>query len=181
VIQQWESEPNHDSKDIREVLGFNLLWKGETLARMDKIRAALASYREGIASFEAAANKSAPHAVELAAGHTKTGAAPAAMGKRQDAAAAYQKALAIVEPLAAAQPADFAALYAAADAYFGMGGLSKLQALCGGSSAEPLDGSAQLVPEERGGMAADSESGRDRRERVRLWGSKGRGPDDFSL
>jgi tetratricopeptide (TPR) repeat protein len=128
VIQQWESEPNHDSKDIREVLGFNLLWKGETLARMDKIRAALASYREGIASFEAAANKSAPHAVELAAGHTKTGAALAAMGKRQDAAAAYQKALAIVEPLAAAQPPDFAALYAAADAYFGMGGLSKIQA-----------------------------------------------------
>jgi tetratricopeptide (TPR) repeat protein len=79
-------------------------------------------------SFEAAANKSAPHAVELAAGHTKTAAALAAMGKWQDAAAAYQKALAIVEPLAAAQPPDFAALYAVADASFGMGELSKKEA-----------------------------------------------------
>jgi prepilin-type processing-associated H-X9-DG protein len=128
VIQQWESEPNRDSKDIREALGFNLLWKGETLARIGKTPAALASYREGIASFEAASNKSAPHAVELAAGHTQTGAALAAMGKRQDAAAAYQEALAILEPLAAAQPTDFAALYAAADAYFGMGELSKKEA-----------------------------------------------------
>jgi tetratricopeptide (TPR) repeat protein len=121
-------EPNHHSKDIREMLGFNLLWKGEILARMGKTAAALASYREGIASFEAAANKSAPHAVELAAGHTKTAAALAAMGKWQDAAAAYQKALAIVEPLAAAQPPDFAALYAVADASFGMGELSKKEA-----------------------------------------------------
>jgi prepilin-type processing-associated H-X9-DG protein len=128
LIQQWKSEPNRDSKDIREALGFNLLWKGETLARMGKAPAALASYREGMACFEAASSKSAPHAIELATGHAKTGAALAAMGKRQDAAAAYQKALAILEPLAEAQPPDFAALYAAADAYFGMGELSKLEA-----------------------------------------------------
>jgi tetratricopeptide (TPR) repeat protein len=50
------------------------------------------------------------------------------MGKRQDAAAAYHKALAILEPLVPAQPPDFAALYAAADAYFGMGELSKIEA-----------------------------------------------------
>ena len=50
------------------------------------------------------------------------------MGRRPEAAAAYGKALAILEPLAPAQSPDLAALYAAADAYFAMGELSKTEA-----------------------------------------------------
>jgi prepilin-type processing-associated H-X9-DG protein len=128
VIQQWETEPNHCSKDIREALGFNLLWKGEVLAGMGNTPAALASYRAGIASFEAATRNSAPMSVELAVGYAKTGAALVTTGKRPEPTAAYRKALAILEPLVPAQPPDFPALYAAADVYFGMGELSKTEA-----------------------------------------------------
>ena len=128
AIQQWERDPNHSSKDIREALAFNLLWKGEALLRMGNPTAALASDREGIAEFEAAAGKAAPTSVELAVSHIKTGAALVKMGKRPEAGTEYRKAVAILEPLTAAQPPDLPALYAAADAYFGMGELSKTEA-----------------------------------------------------
>jgi len=85
----------------------------------------LDSYRQSIESFEAASDS--PD-VELAIAETKLASALATMGNRREAALAYHKALVIVEPLLSSQPANVAALYAAADVYFGIGELSKVDA-----------------------------------------------------
>ena len=84
--------------------------------------AALDSYRQSIESFEAASDSPG---VELAIAETRPAAGLTTMGNRREAALAYHEALVIVEPLLLSQPANVAALYAAADVYFGIGELSK--------------------------------------------------------
>jgi len=57
-------------------------------------------------------------------------------GRDQKAEDYFRNALKLVEPLVSTQPADLDALYAAADAYSGLGELAKRRAQHAGSSAK---------------------------------------------
>jgi serine/threonine protein kinase len=74
--------------------------------------------------------------VNVAAADVKLGEALTSAGRDQEAAASFHQALIIVEPLVSAEPADLDALYAAADAYFGLGELSANAARHPGLTAE---------------------------------------------
>lgn len=74
--------------------------------------------------------------VNVAAADVKLGEALTAAGHNQEAAASFHQALIIVEPLASTDPPDLDALYAAADAYFGLGELSADAARHPGLTAE---------------------------------------------
>jgi hypothetical protein len=74
--------------------------------------------------------------VNVAAADVKLGEALASAGRDQEAAASFHRGLIIVEPLVSAEPADLNALYAGADAYFGLGELSAKAARHPGLTAE---------------------------------------------
>jgi len=64
----------------------------------------------------------------VASCNVKLGEAAAQLGRESQAADYFHQALAIVEPLTAASAPDLDALYASADAYFGLGELSRKKA-----------------------------------------------------
>ena len=126
-IYEEKLERNHADTEIPWLLGHNLIWMGKAQMTQGKTSAAAASYRKSIATLETLKGSASNDSVQcdLAAAHLQLGAALAKMGDRQKAAAEYGDALAISEPLTAANPTNLAALYTEADAYFGMGRLAR--------------------------------------------------------
>ena len=134
-IYEEKLERNHADTEIPWLLGHNLIWMGKAQMTQGKTSAAAASYRKSIATLETLKGSASNDSVQcdLAAAHLQLGAALAKMGDRQKAAAEYGDALAISEPLTAANPTNLAALYTEADAYFGMGQLASA-----GAAASPV-------------------------------------------
>lgn len=108
-------------------IGTSEIWMGEALARAAKPQAALQHYQKAIASLDRLGDDPDLRS-EAATGRVRLGLTFAKLGRTEEATAAYRKALEIAEPLAAAKPPNTRALYAAADAYFGMGELSRIAA-----------------------------------------------------
>jgi eukaryotic-like serine/threonine-protein kinase len=106
-------------------MGITDVYLGEALAKTGQTQASLESYQKGIARLGQAGDNDPDMRSEAASGHVRFGKALAQLGRLQEAAASYRKALAIAEPLAAAKPPNTLALYAIADAYFGMGEISR--------------------------------------------------------
>ena len=115
-------------KEIPLALGTNYIWRGEALLGLGRAGEALESFEHSSLRFTQIANGSNGGAISLAVSHTKSAAALMTLGQTQDASVAYRKALAILEPLNTAQRANLPASYALADAYFGLGDLSKKSA-----------------------------------------------------
>jgi tetratricopeptide (TPR) repeat protein len=102
---------------------------GELLARTGKTSRALENYRMGAADSLALVTLmpwDCYHQSRLAASHGKIGDILAKMGKHSEAAAEYQSALEIAKPLASAKPRNPLPWYIIADAYSGLGGLSRI-------------------------------------------------------
>jgi eukaryotic-like serine/threonine-protein kinase len=118
---------DHSYTDIPYWLGQDHIWRGEILARTGHARGALDEYRKGASSLERpmSGTVSPNTRCDIAASYTKVGAGYAAVGNDTEASKAYRKALEITEPLVSSKPTNVLGLYAAADAYFGMGELAK--------------------------------------------------------
>jgi serine/threonine protein kinase/tetratricopeptide (TPR) repeat protein len=115
----------------RDVLAGSHIWTGELLARSGKTSEALGYYRKGVADFRAQLRQlpsGCYYGAGLAASHNKIGDMLAKMGRASEAAAEYQSALEIAKPLTLAKPRNFLPWYAVADAYFGLGELSRIAA-----------------------------------------------------
>jgi serine/threonine protein kinase len=130
AIQLYEEvlARNRIDQQAPHYIGISEIWLGESLAKRGKTEAALEMYQKGIANLDAPADEDPEMRSEAAIGNIRLGKALASLGRTGEAAAVYRKALAIAEPLAAAKPPSTQALYASADAYFGMGELSRMAA-----------------------------------------------------
>lgn len=119
---QEDYDRNRSYTDIPYWLGQDHIWRGEILNKAGDSRQALREYRSGAASLESLSNAgvSLNTRCDLAASYSKIAAALALTGDHQQASVYYSKALQIAEPLGSANPPNILALYAVADAYFGM-------------------------------------------------------------
>jgi eukaryotic-like serine/threonine-protein kinase len=137
VLQQHLArDPSY--RDIPYWLGQRQILIGETLAEMGRIHDALDMYRKGLANLRAAAGADMEASVQcdIAAAYLRIGDTLAILTEQRQAAKNYQEALDIVGPLTAVKPPNILALYVAADAYFGMGKLSKTLATVSPESSE---------------------------------------------
>ena len=130
AIRVYERSAREDRSHLETPfwLGADLIWRGEALMGSGRARAALESFQNAIFRFMPIANGPNGAAVALAVSHSKSAGVFLALGQLRDAAAEYRKALAILEPLKPDQSANLTAVYAAADAYFGLGSLSQVLA-----------------------------------------------------
>ena len=109
-------------------IGISEICVAEAEAATGKEQAALESYRKSIARLDSLGQGDPDIQSEAATGYVRLGRTLAKLGRRDEASASYRKALAIAEPLASAKPPNTPSLYAIADAYFGMGELSRMDA-----------------------------------------------------
>jgi serine/threonine protein kinase len=118
---------DHSYADIPYWLGQDHIWSGEILAETGDVRRALDEYRRGASSLERlmSATLYANTRSDIAASYTKVGTALALTEDNPEASSYYLKALKTAEPLALANPPNALALYAVADAYFGLGELAE--------------------------------------------------------
>jgi len=130
AIQIFENVLVHNPADQQapHYLGISEIFLGEALAGTGKTQAALESYHQGIARLERASGNDPDMRSEGATGRVRLGKTLSKLGRVQEAAVSYRKALAIAEPLAAAKTPNPLALYAIADAYFGMGEIARMAA-----------------------------------------------------
>jgi eukaryotic-like serine/threonine-protein kinase len=127
-IQDEVLARNRADQQVPQYRGYTEIWLGESLARTEKAEAALESYQQGIRDLESFVAAAPDIRSDAATGYARLGTALAKLARSQDAEAAYRKALAIAQPLAAAAPPNMRAWYAIADACFGMGELSRTAA-----------------------------------------------------
>ena len=113
---------------MASVMGITHIWRGDALAKTGNFREALDCYRKGMTCFAALEKESPPDLLPSAVGHARIAAVFALMGKRQEASAAYRKALAMLETLTANKDVETSVWYTLADVYFGMGEVSERQA-----------------------------------------------------
>jgi eukaryotic-like serine/threonine-protein kinase len=137
-IQDEVLARNRADQQVPQYRGYTEIWLGETLAGTGKTEAALESYQRGIHDLESFVAPAPDLRSDAATAHVRLGTAFAKLARWQDAEAAYRKALAIAQPLAAEVQPNVRAWYAIADACFGMGELSSTAAarLAGPSSIE---------------------------------------------
>ena len=109
-------------------IGISEICVAEAEAATGKVQAALESYRKAIVRLDSLGQGDPDIQSEAATAYVRLGRTLAKLGRRDEASASYRKALAIAEPLASAKPPSTPALYAIADAYFGMGELSRMGA-----------------------------------------------------
>jgi serine/threonine protein kinase len=119
---------NHSDQQALHFGGTAEIWVAEALARTGKTQSSLEVYRNGIKQVESLSDPDPDARSEVATGYVRLGQALAKLGRKEDAASAYRKALDLSEPPTKAKPPNTAALYAAADAYFAMGELSRMEA-----------------------------------------------------
>src|SRR5205823_14718004 len=98
-----------------------LVVRGTILTAANKSEAAITELEHGQAIYESLYKAGTTNHVNVAASDVKLGEACAKSRHQQKAAEYFHQALAIVEPLISSEPADFDSLYAAADAYSGLG------------------------------------------------------------
>jgi len=108
----------------QHVFAAMLIARGTILIAAKQTEAARAEIEHGRSIYEALFKAGNMTEVNAAAASVKLGEALAAEGDGRKAAGSFHDALAILEPLNAAQPPNLDALYAAADAYSGLGELS---------------------------------------------------------
>jgi serine/threonine protein kinase len=101
-----------------------LVIHGTILTNANQPEAAKAEIEHGRSIFESLYRAGSTSHVYAAASDVKLGEAAARAGQDQEAANAFHQALTIAEPMMAATAVDLDALYAAADAYSGLGELS---------------------------------------------------------
>jgi non-specific serine/threonine protein kinase/serine/threonine-protein kinase len=101
-----------------------LVIRGTILIAARQPEAARAEIEHGRSIYEALFKAGNMTEVNAAAATVKLGEALAAAGDSRESAKTFHEALAILEPINAAQPPNLDALYAAADAYSGLGELS---------------------------------------------------------
>jgi tetratricopeptide (TPR) repeat protein len=118
----------HLEEDSGPGPGAMQLWIGDAQAGTHNFTEALKSY-EKAATIMAADQATYDDArCDLAVIETKIGDALVKMGKLREADATYTKALEIANPTLSLERKDFPALYAAADAYAGLGDVAVAQA-----------------------------------------------------
>jgi len=105
-----------------------LVVRGTILTAANKPEAAIAELEHGQAIYESLYTAGTTNHVNVAASYVKLGEASAKCRHQQKAAEYFHQTLAIVEPLISSESPDLDALYAAADAYSGLGALSMKQA-----------------------------------------------------
>jgi tetratricopeptide (TPR) repeat protein len=130
AIQIFDEVLAHSPSDPQALhyMGLSEIFLAEALARTGETLPSLESYEKGIAGLEHMGNDDPDMRSEAATGHVRLGIALAKLGRMQEAAASYRKALALAEPPAAAKPPNTLALYAIADAYFALGETSRMAA-----------------------------------------------------
>jgi serine/threonine protein kinase len=118
---------DHSYTDIPYWLGQDHVWRGEVLAREGDAQGALDEYRRGASSLESLMSGivGANTRCDIAASYAKVGAGYISLGSASAASAVFRKALEIAQPLISSKPTNVLGLYAAADAYFGMGELAR--------------------------------------------------------
>jgi serine/threonine protein kinase len=129
MFEPMVQDPQHN--EARDGLASSHIWMGELLARTGKTSRALEYYKMGGADSLALVTLmpwDCYHRSRLAAGHGKIGDMLAKMGRDSEAAADYQSALEIAKPLASARPRNPLPWYTIADAYSGLGALSRMAA-----------------------------------------------------
>jgi eukaryotic-like serine/threonine-protein kinase len=127
AIQHYQDvlSRNHADRQAPHYIGTSEIWLGEAFSEEGKTQAARDSYQKGIANLDAPDVDDPDMRAQVSIGYVRLGKALVRLGRTQEAVASYRKALAIAEPLAGANPPSTQALYAIADAYFGMGELSR--------------------------------------------------------
>jgi hypothetical protein len=127
ILEPMARDPEHG--EARSALACSHIWIGELLARAGNRSRALANYRKGVADFLTVVTLLPWDRYlrsSLAAGHAKAGTVLARMGSLSEAAAEYQSALEIAKPLALAKSHNVLPWYTIADAYSGLGDLSRV-------------------------------------------------------
>ena len=119
----------HDPVDIepREALAATRIWIGDLAAQRGETSKGLENYAEGLAILEkmAADTKLQKFQSEVPIAHARIGLLLVRMGRTDQAAQEYRRALDIAEPIAAHQPNVLDAQYAAAEIYADLGKLSQ--------------------------------------------------------
>jgi len=108
----------------QKVFAAMLVIRGTILIAAKQPEAARAEIEQGRSIYESFFKAGIMTHVNAAAAQVKLGEALALGEHDRDAENAYREALTILEPMIPAEPADLDALYAAADAYAGLGDLS---------------------------------------------------------
>jgi tetratricopeptide (TPR) repeat protein len=107
------------------------IWTGELMERNGKLSEALENYHKSV-PFLVAVSSVLPwdqyHASRVATMHLKAGAVLADMGRPDEAAAEYSRALEITRPLVSAKPRNPLPWYVIADACSGLGKLAQAAA-----------------------------------------------------
>jgi serine/threonine protein kinase/predicted negative regulator of RcsB-dependent stress response len=127
VFEPMARDPQHS--EARDGLASSHIWMGESLATTGETSRALENYKMGATDSLALVTLmpwDCYHRSRLAASHGKIGDLLAKMGKDSEAAAEYQSALEIAKPLASAKPRNRLPWYTIADAYSGLGSLSRM-------------------------------------------------------
>jgi tetratricopeptide (TPR) repeat protein len=108
-------------------IGSSYIWLGEAEAGEGNLEAALDNYRKASAAIQPPSGERVADDTlcGLATSYIKTGDVLARMGGFEKAAALYEKALEIAVPLLKPENQDVPAMYAAADAYAGLGKVSE--------------------------------------------------------
>jgi tetratricopeptide (TPR) repeat protein len=101
-----------------------LIGRGTILTAANETGAAKTVLEHGRSIYETLYKAGNTNHANIAASDVKLGEAAAKAGHRQEAADDFHQALTIVEPLLSTAPPDLDAIYAAADAYSGLGDLS---------------------------------------------------------
>ncbi len=103
-------------------------WIGEAQAGTHHLEEALKSYKKAAAGLAEDEANFDDARCDLAMVDTKVGDVLVQMGKLSEASAEYTKALDIAKPSFSLEHKDFPALYAAADAYTGLGDIATIEA-----------------------------------------------------
>jgi tetratricopeptide (TPR) repeat protein len=116
-------------RDVTEIvpqLGASYIWLGEAEAGQRHLHGALENYRKASAEMRSPAGRLVPDDTlcQLATSYVKAGDVLTKMRSFEEASASYEKALDIVTPHLSPERQDVPALYAAADAYAGLGDVS---------------------------------------------------------
>jgi serine/threonine protein kinase len=112
----------------RSVFAAMLTVRGTILIAANQPEAAITELERGRAIYETLSKAGTSNPVNVASSDVKLGQAAAKGGHDQKAAEYFHQALTIAEPLISTEPADLDALYAAADAYSGLGDLNMKKA-----------------------------------------------------
>jgi len=116
----------------RGIFAAMLVARGTILTAANKPDAAIPQLKNARTIYQSLHDAGSISQANVAACDVKMGEAAAKARRDQNAAEYFQRALKIAEPLVATNPPDLDALYAAADAYSGIGDIGARRARVGG-------------------------------------------------